>query len=375
MNRRTLEFVSRRFRSYYARAHIPEPPRAREREWAFVRFESLPAFVMRRHMGFSTFDDVLLFLRNEAPMHAYYSTALYANPSAQTMQKKGWRGAELIFDLDADHLRDAPESYSAMLELVKKETLKLVEFVVDDFGFEDVHVVFSGGRGYHVHVRDETVLSLGSSERREIVDYVRATGIELEYVMHRWSQRKVGHGWSARLARCVGRHIAQYAAMEPRKALKALQELPEVGKKRAEMLLALAHRIAGGEPPEGWVGELASRDTKKLTAPLLGKCLRTLLCEVDEPVSTDIKRLIRLEGSLHGKTGLKVVPIGGADELRAFEPLSDAIVFSDAPVRVNVLKPSTVEFRGECEHLEQGECELPEYAAIYLMCRGVAELA
>lgn len=375
MNRRTLEFVSRRFRSYYARAHIPEPPRAREREWAFVRFESLPAFVMRRHMGFSTFDDVLLFLRSEAPMHAYYSTALYANPSAQSMQKKGWRGAELIFDLDADHLRDAPESYSAMLERVKKETLKLVELIVDDFGLEDVHVVFSGGRGYHVHVRDEAVLSLGSSERREIVDYVRATGIELKYVMDRWSQRKVGYGWSARLARCVGGHIAQYAAMEPKEALKALKGIPGVGKKRAEKLLALAHKIASGELPEGWVGELASCDTKNLTAQLLERCLRTLLCEVDEPVSTDVKRLIRLEGSLHGKTGLRVVPIGGVEGLRTFEPLSDAIVFSDAPVRVWVLKPSTIEFRGEREHLEQGECELPEYAAIYLMCRGMAELA
>jgi DNA primase small subunit len=38
------------------------------------------------------------------------------------MKEKFWKGADLIFDLDADHLRKAPKSYSEMLELVKKET-------------------------------------------------------------------------------------------------------------------------------------------------------------------------------------------------------------------------------------------------------------
>jgi len=373
MNQRTLEFVAKRFKSYYASARIPEPPMAAQREWAFVGFEGFPSFGMRRHMGFSSFDDVLAALRATSPMHAYYSTALYDNPSAPVMQKKGWRGAELIFDLDADHLSGAPKSYAKMLELVKRETLKLLDILMYDLGFEDVHIVFSGGRGYHVHVHDSGVFSLGSAERREIVDYVKATGIQPEYIVESWRGGQVGGGWCARLLRCVGSHIAEYASMSSSDAMRMLQSLPSIGKVRAKRLLELAHRIAEGEPPETWVREVA--EMKAFTYPLMQRCISELVCEVDEPVSTDIKRLIRLEGSLHGKTALKVVPIESVDALRTFEPLTDAIAFSDTPVGVNVLTPTTIEFLGEREMLEEGRCELPEYAALYLMCRGNAEWA
>jgi DNA primase small subunit len=46
------------------------------------------------------------------------------------MNEKNWLGAELIFDLDADHLPDAPRNYADMLELVKKETFKLMDFLL-----------------------------------------------------------------------------------------------------------------------------------------------------------------------------------------------------------------------------------------------------
>jgi len=70
-----------------------------------------------------------------------------------------------------------------------------------------------------------------------------------------------------------------------------------------------------------------------------------------------------------------VVPIKDVDALRTFEPLTDAIAFSDTPVGVNVLTPTTTEFLGTRQELEEGRCELAEYAALYLMCRGVAEWA
>ncbi|MHC1601745.1 MAG: DNA primase catalytic subunit PriS [Methermicoccaceae archaeon] len=377
MNERTLEFVAKRFRSYYAKAHIPEPPMAAQREWAFVGFEGFPSFVMRRHMGFSSFDEVLELLRVEPPMHAYYSTALYDTPSAPVMQKKGWRGAELIFDLDADHLTGVPDSYAEMLELVKKETLKLITLLTEDFGFEDVHIVFSGGRGYHVHIHDEGVFLLGSAERREIVDYVSATGIQPDYMLESWRQGVVGGGWSARLLSCVGSRIAQYDSMERSQAMKLLKSIPSIGVKRAQKVLEVARRIRAGERPERWASKVA--DMSALTFPLLQgyikECVKELSCEVDEPVSTDIKRLIRLEGSLHGKTAFRVVPIKDVDALRTFEPLTDAIAFSDTPVGVKVLAPTTTEFLGTRQVLEEGKHELPEYAALYLMCRGIAEWA
>jgi DNA primase small subunit len=48
-----------------------------------------------------------------------------------------------------------------------------------DFGFtgKDLHVFFSGHRGYHVHVENEDILDLDSYARKEIVDYVCGIGI------------------------------------------------------------------------------------------------------------------------------------------------------------------------------------------------------
>jgi len=43
-----------------------------------------------------------------------------------------------------------------MLAAVKKETQKLLGFLTADFGFAEdkMSAAFSGGRGYHIHIRD-----------------------------------------------------------------------------------------------------------------------------------------------------------------------------------------------------------------------------
>ncbi len=97
--------------------------------------------------------------------------------------------------------------------------------------------------------------------------------------------------------------------------------------------------------------------------------------ETDEPVTSDVKRLIRLPSSLHGKTGFVVKPIG-FDQLEDFNPLTDAISesFATDEMRIEVLQPVDMELRGEKFNLGRGICKVPEYAAIFFMCRGMAKL-
>ncbi|MFA4935821.1 MAG: hypothetical protein WC568_08305, partial [Candidatus Methanoperedens sp.] len=99
----------------------------------------------------------------------------------------------------------------------------------------------------------------------------------------------------------------------------------------------------------------------------------------DEPVTADIKRLIRMPSSLHGGSGMRVVPLTLA-EFEKFEPLNDAVVFSEKEIKVEVLPPlkpqnSKVEMKGKSFTVTEGINTLPEYAAMYLMCRGAAEYA
>ncbi|MDL5504016.1 MAG: hypothetical protein QSU88_12470, partial [Candidatus Methanoperedens sp.] len=99
----------------------------------------------------------------------------------------------------------------------------------------------------------------------------------------------------------------------------------------------------------------------------------------DEPVTADIRRLIRLPSSLHGGSGMRVVPMS-LSEFKTFEPLNDAVVFSEKLVDIEVISPlrpqnSIVEMKGKSFTVSEGKNTLPEYAAIYLMCRGAAEYA
>ena len=93
---------------------------------------------------------------------------------------------------------------------------------------------------------------------------------------------------------------------------------------------------------------------------------------VDEPVTGDIKRLIRVPGSLHGGTGFIAKKID-LDELGDFEPLVDAFAFGDEIVPLRVTRPFAFELNFEEYNLDVGSYKLPKYVAIYLMCRGVAK--
>ena len=95
--------------------------------------------------------------------------------------------------------------------------------------------------------------------------------------------------------------------------------------------------------------------------------------ETDEPVTCDVKRLIRLPGSLHGKTGLKVIPVS-LDTLHDFDPLSDAVVFTDTPVIVDVGVDVTVLLKKETFSLSKGEQEVPLFVAVFLLGKKLANI-
>jgi len=95
--------------------------------------------------------------------------------------------------------------------------------------------------------------------------------------------------------------------------------------------------------------------------------------DTDEPVTSDIKRLIRMPSSLHGKTGLRVVPLS-RDQVNEFRPLRDAVAetWSDAPVRVKLATKINLEIKGQAFNLAPGVESVPEHLAVFLCARGLA---
>ncbi len=354
---------------------------------------------MRRHKSFLSRGEIADWVRSMVPRHIYHSAAYYQRPGAPTMKEKLWQGADLIFDLDADHLRKAPKSYGDMLALVKKETQKLLTFLLSDFGFAEskMSVVFSGGRGYHIHVRDQRVLTLGSDERREIVDYLAGRGLAMERFIHEapmdgdWgrdgakrlrSPAQGAPGWGGRINRAIVHFVEHLQSLDETEAVKTLSQNKGIGPKKAA---SFYRSIQGpGVLEEIRKGNLdlfrgSAGIWKLLLVEYLdsegvkaGFNLDEERGETDEPVTADVRRLIRCPGSLHGGSGFRVTPLS-LQSLEEFDPLQDAVVFGDDPVPLEILKPFNTEIRGESYHLTEGPTEVPMHAAVFLMARGVAE--
>ena len=378
-----MNFLKNKFLSYYLRQKIEVPERFDRREYAFIFFNEDK---MHRHISFSSASAIESYLKVNVPAHVYYSSAYYRNPSADTMQGKQWMGADLIFDLDADHLPDVKNlSYEETLEKVKMELKKLLSFLTEDFGFDkkDLKVYFSGGRGYHCHVVNKKVLDLDSQERREIVDYVTATGINLNEIIKERTIYKerfrdktfeifpMEGGWKGRIAREIIKFFYEIKSMERKNALNKLMEIESIGRKTAEEIYDSLTEERIKRIENGRIDQTTG--FKRIAKPLIKKIAVSLHSETDEPVTTDFKRLIRLPGSLHGKTGLRVTKVE-IDDIENFLPLRDAVVFGDDEIKLKLTKPLSIKMMENEFKLEKGIVRVPEYLAVFLMARKMATL-
>ncbi len=388
-------YLLKSFRKYYRANTLPMPDRFTRREFGFMMFDRN---FMIRHLSFSNQQELQRYMSTQAPRHSYYSTAYYRKPDAPTMEEKEWMGAELIFDLDADHLEGAEKmSFEAMLAQIKKEMIGLVDsFLFGDMGFteKDVSIVFSGGRGYHAHVKLPDVLEFGSPERREIVDYITSRGMNIDWV---FPMEHVATGSANVNGRTIS-NVKHFRGIPPADSggwkLRMRNGLKEVVNDICDMDVTDIKRTYPATKSNRSLDKIQadlrmSRDLifqnnrmvtlKHNTQELLIKIMQEdmairLSGEVDEPVTADIKRLIRLPGSIHGKSGLQVMPLT-RDELTDFDPMVQAIpdTFKTDTVKINMRRDYNLKMNGEQFNLS-GVVEVPEYVAIFLLGKNLAEI-
>jgi DNA primase small subunit len=405
--RTTIDWLQRQYAAWYRANPPPLPDRFTRREFGYILWPERPGpppFV--RHRAYDDADRFLWYLQKAGPHSVYYSTAYYRRPGEMKMADKQWLGAELIFDLDADHLAEAERAKAdghemplgEQLALVKKQFKRLLdEFLFGDFGLgeDDVWITFSGGRGYHAHVVEARLMQLDSRARREIVDYItgkvpveKGTGTpDLSAFIHEETVhaeargpyvRKVTQermapatapGWPGRITRTLAdelrRNVLEKDAKEARRWLTSLDG---VGETRAKTFLARfdeAHleRISKGFIDQGQtVRSIVHHVLSQQTIPLAKG-------ETDEPVTADTKRLIRLPGSLHGKSGLRVVTLR-REQLDGFDPLRDAVAFGMDPVRITPRNDQEIALGGQRVAVRKGEeTEVPLAHAVFWLAR------
>ena len=182
-------------KEYYFNHHslIPVPQKISEREFGYQKING----GMTRHIAIKDIKDLHLLLMRETPSDVYCSNAYYSFPS-MPMSEKDWKGADLIFDIDAKDLAlpcrqshsvskcgtcgassagklaSCPKCASSKSETVsvtckdcieesKKEVAKLSNILVEDLGIarDSIEVYFSGNEGFHVRVANSGYEGLG----------------------------------------------------------------------------------------------------------------------------------------------------------------------------------------------------------------------
>ncbi|GAA5419118.1 DNA primase small subunit PriS [Sulfurisphaera tokodaii] len=240
------------FSEYYEKAELDLPNDMELREFAYQPFDS-ETYV--RHLSFSSPQELRQYILQNVPLHLYYSSARYQLPSAKEMDEKGWLGSDLLFDLDADEICE----------------VKVRRFCPQD--------------GY------ETLASNCNGEPP--IEYAEIT---TECIMKVFEKAllirdilKEDFGLNARIFFSGNRGFHLRVTCYEDCALLDPDDRKEI-----------AEYFTSPKPPviyegnPGWSGRIA-------------KGIEGI--NIDTQVTIDIRRLVRIPGSLNGKAGLMVVEI------------------------------------------------------------------
>ncbi|TLY12961.1 MAG: hypothetical protein E6K86_10760 [Thaumarchaeota archaeon] len=370
MNWDTIRFLKATYKEHYFRDsdRIEFPSKIEEREFGYMPFGG----GMVRHLTFRSAGEAVAEIVRQAPSSVYCSNALYDSPSLP-MEEKGWKGAELIFDIDASdistpckrehdvwfcndcsskgrlprpqrcpncakaNMEEIHNVCEVCLEAAKDHATRLIRFLTEDCA---ITTYFSGNRGYHLHVRDTRFEPLGAVSRAEIADYVRGAGMLIPqgFVLSlRRGQRLEettlldNRGWLGRIAK----FLSSSSPSLPQ---------PEAKEKKGDGIHAHINRA-----------------------------IEAQVSRVDPSVTTDIHRVFRMPGTLHGSTGLLKMKVKSLDR---FKPLSDPVVLGSTRVKVTVKYSPQFTLNGErLGPFKSESVSIPAYAAVYLLARGLAEVS
>ena len=359
MNDSTKAFLRSAYKQYYfSRADSIEfPDEIESREFGYIPFGG----GMVRHISFKNSGEAVAEILRQTPSSVYCSNARYSAPTLP-MEEKGWNGSELIFDIDATDIptqckrghdvwycescgssgrlpkpprcakcggntAELKGTCKICLDASKDHTMRVVRFLTEDFGTSlgDIRIYFSGNRGYHLHVYDPRYYPLDQQARGEIADYLRA------------------------------------GSLLPVQSLAAALRRPDAA------------------PAAGWMKRLSTYVDERRRG--YGGTLQKLVSEavssqralVDASVTTDIHRVFRLAGTLHGNTGMPKMRISSAD---SFDPQVDAVVLSAEPVKVSVSFWPRFSIGGNTfGPFKSTTTTIPTYAAVSILTRGLGEVA
>lgn len=358
------DFIRKVISRYYSQAQF-DIKRIDQREFGIGNHKKIDT----RHLSFPTTEQLRSFLVANCPKFISHSAAYYKFPSATPQEKKGWLGADLIFDLDM-HAEGKYAVYQKLDEM-RNEVIRLMEdFLIADFGIDknDLLIAFSGNRGYHIHVRSDAYSGLGGDERREIMNYIRGEGLDIREL---FSWEETGRGKKTRKLLGPKPDEGGYRGRLARMVIEILENEPA----------AISRIFANRERRDFFIQGIKEGNWSRTSLDLeeivnrvngLRARLAVMTVNADPMVTYDLSKLIRLPNSIHGETGFVAKIVA---DISSFDPMRHAVI-NGPPVRVlfkeevpeiGMLNQTFGPFKAD------DKAELPLGVALFFILKGSAD--
>jgi DNA primase small subunit len=366
------------FKSYYFRhvESVEVPEEIGRREFGYLNFDG----AMVRHLTFLNEGELKAAMVKESPRSAYCSVAYYDSP-ALPMEEKGYRRADLAFDIDSDDLNlpctaehdfsicgncgrpfkaggeSCPACSSANVSVVRwvcekclgrarEEGAKLVDFLELDFGMspEEVRVYFSGNRGFHISAVGSKYENLDQRGRSEMVEYLEGKGFTLR----------------------------QMGLLPRRTADELASKVPTPDEPGWRGRVSAAMERMEGSASREVLAQAFMNQPERIDS-LVNKAVEFVGVKLDAGVTIDIHRVFRMGGTLHDKSGLLKKRYRSLDDA---DPLTDGVAFGSEQVQVYVnYSPRFWLLGNSFGPYDRATVDLPMYAAVYLLAKGLAQPA
>ncbi len=386
MDKHSISIVKTLFGEYYRKTDLLLPPDYELREFALQPIE-LDTYI--RHLSFTSKHELKNYILRNVPRHLYVSSAKYRYPSNPDMESKEWLGSDLVFDIDADHVpacidrvveyrycpkckyvargdeKECPNCGSkfekfehvdpSCVEEAKNELTKLIDIVENELGYRTFETVFSGHRGFHlvVYLPPEDS-SMPSEARRELVDYLR--GALVENLDLKVELKKVGRKKVLKLPPRVGD-----GGVRRRVALYVAKKVMDVDLRN--FLLGLSNAVPVHKLRMRW------NDINEL----IDEALQQVFVSIDEKVTIDVSRLMRIPMSINGKSGWLALPINDVSSFELAPQVLSPFHGTKIRVRIEVPLPKITVFDEEV-NVSVGEVLVMDASiALYLVLKGVAK--
>ncbi len=280
----------------YEKAVVTQP--YGNREFGFL----LPDNVFIRNRSFHSKEALLEYFQVNVPLSAY-AGAVYDQPLSPSLriQDAEWMGHELVFDLDIneyDPVRicgcKGREYCHQCWGLIQEAAEIIDETLKDDFGYKERIWVFTGGRGLHCWVKDKKTFLYSPRQRDAVVGY-------MQMIHDPKGQQRVDSIPSAPkllVSRIYSKTLISFLTQTSE---KVIEKATGISKQRVKRLVKEAREyqenVRLGTPLGNWLKK--GEEEKVLKAAVLYRYPR-----IDHKVSIDIRRVLRMPGTVHSSTGL-----------------------------------------------------------------------